>query len=254
MVGEEMTGRRSVSLVLGAATLVVVATLACAAVYVTANNRNPVVTATAPATTDTVTAPPTAVPVTAPPMTEGGLDDLLLTPDQVDSAMGAKGMTVGVHSDEMFDVSDFVPDKACLPLASVVEDPVYAGSGWTAVRKQELENPQNDRYVGQAAVLFPSVRTANAFFAASTQKWPACSNRRYTFTENQPHTVYTVGSVHDTNSTLTVDATVEATGRTCERALTVANNVVIDVAACSPNTKDQGAAIAHQIAAKVRIS
>ena len=43
----------------------------------------------------------------------------------------------------------------------------------------------------------------------------------------------------------------EEGGWACQRALTVSNNVAVDVAACSANPADAGVNIAHQIAAKV---
>lgn len=240
------------SLVRGVVALLVVAILTGAGIYVAVKSSSSGATSIALTSTNTITADTTTIPVTEPTATEAGLDGHLLSPDDIDTAMGVSGMAVADHSNVMFDVGDFVPDKACLPLASVAETSVYAGSGWTAVSKQELENAQNDHYVGQAVVLFPSGHDADAFFDASTQKWPACSNRRYAFTETEPRSVYTVGPVVNANGTLSVNTTIEATGRICERALTVAANVVIDVAACSFDTKDQAVTIAHQIAATLR--
>jgi hypothetical protein len=64
--------------------------------------------------------------------------------------------------------------------------------------------------------------------------------------------VWTVGPVSNTNGVLSFIQTVAATAWTCQRALTAANNVVIDVFACSKDPAASGAVnIAHQIAAKV---
>ena len=40
-------------------------------------------------------------------------------------------------------------------------------------------------------------------------------------------------------------------GWACQRALTVSNNIAVDVAACSVNPAQAAVIIAHQIAAKV---
>ena len=108
-------------------------------------------------------------------------------------------------------------------------------------------------------MLFSSAHDADAFFTASAQSWPACSNRQYSVTvAGAPDQVFTVGPVSNINGTLSATKTLE-TGywlwQSCQRALTVANNVAIDVQACSQNQSDSqsdsAVNIAHQIAAKV---
>jgi len=159
---------------------------------------------------------------------------------------------------EMGDDSSTVPDKACLPMEGPVQTAVYAGTGWSAVRQQQLNpvpgTPPPSGPVFQGVVLISSAHDAGAFFTASAQRWPACSNRQFTDSNpNYGNMVHTVGPVSNTNGTLSATPTVARTRATlfCPRALTVANNVVIDVTACSPNQSDFAVNIAHQIAAKV---
>jgi hypothetical protein len=58
-----------------------------------------------------------------------------------------------------------------------------------------------------------------------------------------------VGPIANTNGTLsTTDTLKGANGWACQRALTVSNNIAIDVAACSDNPADAAVNIAHQIA------
>ena len=118
-------------------------------------------------------------------------------------------------------------------------------------------------FVYQDLVLSPSAHDAGAFFSASAQRWPACANRQYTLTAaGQPDQVWTVGPVSNTNGTLSAthtlgggNSSVTWNWDSCQRALTVANNVAIDVLACSENRSDSrsdsAVNIAHQIAAKV---
>jgi serine/threonine kinase PknH len=129
------------------------------------------------------------------------------------------------------------------------------------VRPRELREPDDNNVythsVQQGVVLFSSAHDAGAFFIASAKSWPACSNRRYTYTPaGEPDHVVTVGPVSNINGTLSATETVGGgTGWACQRALTVANNVAIDVNACSRNQSDSqsdsAVNIAHQIAAKV---
>jgi hypothetical protein len=101
-------------------------------------------------------------------------------------------------------------------------------------------------------VLLPSAHDANAFFTSSAQRWPACANRQYTtgsFT-------WSVGPVSNTNGTLSAISAQKSpppavVGYTCQRALTVANNVAIDIDTCGGSPGDFAVSIAHQIAAKV---
>ena len=210
----------------------------------------------------TTSQPPTTSTTTAPPVAEAALDGLLLSPDQINAAMGATGMTTEGGYAVMDDNVANVADAACRPVDGPLIASVYVGSGWTAFREQSLQEPGNTptHSVAQAVVLFSSAQQAGAFFTASAQQWPACANRQYTFTQaGKPDRVYTVGPVSNTNGTLSATETVGPPANwvweSCQRALTVANNVVIDVGACRKNRSDSqsdaAVNIAHQIAAKV---
>jgi serine/threonine-protein kinase len=196
-----------------------------------------------------------------PPAAEVALDGLLLRSDQINSAMGATGMTV---SGTFTSSSDpHVSDKACLPLNGPAKPAAYAGSGWSAMRAQDLHEPDErfTHFVQQDVVLFSSAQDAGAFFTASTQAWPACANRQYTEAgDGKPDKVWTVGSVSNTNGTLSATQTHGGgdnywSWMSCQRALTVDKDVAIDVEACSRNRSDaqsdSAVNIAHQIAAIV---
>jgi hypothetical protein len=212
----------------------------------------------------TISQPPSP---TVAPVVEAALEGLLLSPDQINTAMAATGITVyqtGTQtSSTMGDHSANVADKACLPLENDLDASVYAGSGWRAFREQALREPNEDKaphWVDQGVVLFSSAHDSDAFFTASAQQWLACGNRQYTWAKaGLPDAVYTVGPVANTNGTLSATQTRGGdsywTWASCQRALTVANNVIIDVDACTGNQSDSlsdaASNIAYQIAAKV---
>jgi hypothetical protein len=188
------------------------------------------------------------------------LEKLLLSPDQINTAMGNTGVAVGQTFNEMLDVAANVSDKACEPIANPAEANVYAGSGWTDVVGQVLVEPGSTyrHAVFQVVVSFHSAQDASAFFTTSAQQWPACANRQYTNVKMGQEMVHNVGPVSNTDGTLSVTQTQphgEATF-TCQRALTAAGKVVVDVAACSLNLpdashdaqSDAAVNIAHQIA------
>lgn len=214
----------------------------------------------------TSTAAPTTTPTTAPPVAAAALDGLLLSPDQINTAMGTTGMTVAGTYTTMDDPSNFTADtadKACLPVIWAAQAPAYAASGFSAYLGKWLHEPAEFADFVHAAhqdvVLFSSAHDAEAFFTASTQSWLACSNRQLTLNvrAGKPAQVWTVGPVSNTNGILGATTNIAPPYRwdRCQRALTMANNVVIDVSACSKNQadsqSDSAVNIARQIAAKV---
>jgi hypothetical protein len=176
---------------------------------------------------------------------------LLLSPEQVNAAMGTAGMTVTNNQASMSDNSATMAPQECLAIDGAAEAPVYANTGYWAERDQSLNDGDNfTQYLKQAVVLFPTMETAGAFFDASTQQWPAC--RQYTHTQSESH--WSVGQISSANGTLSTTATQQnasAPGWGCGRAMALRNNVIIDINTCSTNPADSAVKIANQIAANV---
>jgi PknH-like extracellular domain len=193
----------------------------------------------------------TTTTTTAPPVAETALGELLLSPEQVNTAMGATEMAVTKTHISMSDDSATMAPKECLAIDGSAQAGVYAGSGYTALRDQTLQEGDNfTHYVEQAVVFFPSAKQASAFFSISAQQWPAC----HQYTHIQSGSLWAVGPISNTNGTLSTTATQQnanAPGWACGRALAIKNNVVIDVNTCSANPTDTAVNIANQIAAKV---
>src|SRR6202171_4029424 len=151
--------------------------------------------------TKTSTTRSAATTTTTPPLADTALPGLLLSPDQVNAAMGATGMTVTKTHFGMSDDSATMEPKECLAIDGSAQAQVYPASGYTAERDQTLQEGDNfTHYVDQAVVLFPSAKQAGAFFTASA---PAC--RQYTHT--QTNSQWTVGPVSNANGTLSTTAT-----------------------------------------------
>jgi serine/threonine kinase PknH len=187
------------------------------------------------------------------PVAANALDGLLLSPAEIEIAMNANGITVNETSTEMPDDSANIPDQDCRFIDAPAEAPVYNGSGWIAMRSQYLREPGDnvDHEIWQAVVSFPSANDAARFFSASTQRWPACSNRQYHYIDpGQPDVVFTVGPIVKIRDTLSTTRE-GGEGSACQRALTVSNNIAIDVATCPNNPGNTAVKIADQIAAKV---
>jgi hypothetical protein len=186
---------------------------------------------------------------------EAALDGLLLSPAEIDTAVGATGMAVAGTSTSLAEDITVPPDApaekaACVGIAGTAEAQAYAGGGSTAVRDQVLQAPSGNSAplsAGQAVVLFPTADDAAAFFAGSAQKWPLCPGY------NAGGSPVKVGDVSNNEGMLATSITVQNEGEpnsVCERALTVKNNVAIDVSTCG-GSSGSAVKIANQIAAKV---
>lgn len=196
-----------------------------------------------------------SVPTTttaAAPVAEGALRALLLTPEQVNPIMEATDMVVTRTHTALSDDSATMHPRECLAIDGAAQEPNYADSGYTGVRDQALsEGDDFDHFAEQAVVAFPSARQAAAFFAHAAQQWPAC----HEYSHLQSGTIWTAGPIANADGMLSTIATQDNAGNdvswACGRALTVVNNVAVDVNTCSADPRDTAVVIAGQIAAKV---
>ncbi|OBH21391.1 sensor domain-containing protein [Mycobacterium sp. E3247] len=209
---------------------------------------------------------------TSPPVAQAALPGLLLTSADLDSALGTTGSKSKEKSDKLKDDAAKQPWPAgwkfpddCVYAIGPGQAPVYAGSGYTAssgddeVAPSPPNSSEPDPEVEQVVVLFPTAKEANSFFSTSAQRWPACANRQFTTPAGQdtPETGWQVGAVSNANGMLstTLTMTIRDNGNvlltmTCQRALTVRNNVAIDVSAVRKDPSDLAVKLAGQIAGK----
>ncbi len=208
-----------------------------------------------------------------PPVAQAALPGLLLSSADIDGALGVTGSKSKEKTDKLQDDNAKqqwpagwkFPDD-CIFAIGPGEVPVYAGSGYTAASTDDevASLPPNsdepDPEVSQVLVLFPSAKEATAFFTTSAQRWPACANRQFTTPAgpDSPETGWQVGPVSNTNGMLstTLTMTLRDNGNvlltmTCQRALTVRNNLAIDVGVVRKNPVDSATKLAGQLAARV---
>lgn len=211
----------------------------------------------------------TTTTTTKPPLAQAALANLLLTPPEVDAALGVTGAKMlepinQPKSDKPADVfpSNYTFPDDCLYVMGPAEATVYQNSGFTAVQGERdgASTDPGTPDVQQTVVLFPSADQASAFYAASAQRWPSCSNRGDTVPGqgDNPTITWKVGQVANANGVLSTTASLTVTkadqtmSGICQRALTVRNNVVADVEACkTADIGDVAVNVANQIAGKV---
>jgi hypothetical protein len=207
-----------------------------------------------------------------PPVAQNALAGLLLPPADIDAALGVTGAKSTETDDTLTEDKTgstfrqgYKFPAECLYASGAGVAPVYAGSGDTAVHRerdvvsQPPDSSDPDPQVNQVVVLFPSPAEANAYFSAASKGWPACANRQDTVPgdADNPEIHWSVGPVTNANGTLSTNVGVTVThdgtktSASCQRALTVRNNVVIDIESCKKDPGDAAVKIAGQIAGKV---
>lgn len=187
------------------------------------------------------------------PLSGSALAGLLLSAADVSSIMGT-GMRVVENSDSLY-ANEPLPG-GCLVWAEA-QQANYKGSGWNAVHVQHLsdrtDNPDNIVY--QAAVTFPDGQRSHDFYNGQATEWARCDDRRVDLHDPwDPHPHYwALSKAKNVDGVLTITRTEEDDPRwACQRALTVANNVVVDVSTCDySDPNDPAIQIAKRIAENI---
>ena len=130
--------------------------------------------------------------------------------------------------------------------------PVYAGSGFTGVRGQEMNAGDNAYRIYEAAVSFPTADNAQAFVAAQADKWRACNGLAVTLTTPNGIGHWIFGSLTGAAPKIMQLRTRKDGASACQRVLSAVSDVVLDVRACAPGIQDQGGQIADAMAANVK--
>ena len=193
-----------------------------------------------------------AAPVDVPPLNEAKLDDVLLAIGELNGIMGSTQMKVTSELEEMTDHSGEVSDPDCLGAIYGAEEPVYAGSGWTAMRDQVAHEPgeDNEHWVEQTAVLYPSAEKAQKFFGESKSAWQKCSGYSVSVDDADAAYLWQIDNVTSEDTLITqMTAQEDANGGACQHAMSLVSNVTIEAWACSYDVKDQAATIANDMVA-----
>ena len=165
------------------------------------------------------------------------LNALLLTPDDIDTAMNATGMTVDTTTSTLVDDSPYTKPAECLAVSSIGQEHVYAGFNWRAVRMQSLNEPGQDysHLAHQGVVEFTTEAEAAAFYTKSISAWRACAPASYTYSTGagQQDITWHVGQADDNAGVLIASTSQQGAAWLCQRALTAAAAIVVDILTCS---------------------
>lgn len=193
-----------------------------------------------------------AGPANVPALSESKLGEVLLSLDDINGIMGSRQMKVTSQLQRMTDHSNDVSDPDCLGAIYGGEEPVYSGSGWTAMRDQVAREPgdNNDHWVEQTAVLYPSSDNAQQFFDKSSSTWQKCAGHSVSVDDVDATFVWQLDNATVEDAVVTqMTAQQDAGGWACQHALSVVSNLTVESWACGYGIKDQAATIANQMIA-----
>jgi PknH-like extracellular domain len=227
------------------AALAIAAALASGCAPTEAGDRPP------PSEGDT-TAPTTT---TAAPMLVRELPGLLIDAGQINRLMDATDMEVIKDWSVMYGYN--TPAGDCAGAWAAAWRPVYDGSGWMGVRGRTVRKPGEvfDRVVYESVVAFPLPADAADFYAKQAASWKTCNGRHVDERDldiNEATDRYTLEQVVDNAGMLSMTAVRDDDSSvSCQHALTVRNNVAVDIRACGAGVRTQAGAVAAVIAPKV---
>jgi serine/threonine-protein kinase len=188
------------------------------------------------------------------PIAPDHLSALLLSRSDINSVMGSSSMEPGKPIKEMDTSSVTLSSPGCQGALYTSQDPVYSGTGYTGVSGLVSSEPGDnyDHWVNQAVVAFPSADKAKAFLQTTADKWKSCAGKTVTVTNKGKTYSWTFAQINGGPPRITLADTQEgADGWECQRAMGVANNVIVDINACGYHISDQGGQIADKIVEKI---
>lgn len=205
----------------------------------------------------------TPTPATPTTVAESSIDNLLLTPDELNKTMGTTGMVGRPPNDGMDDNHNLLPNLNCLGVWQIVESAIYSkdgkdaksGQDWKAVRRQTLRVPDTDQWdylAAQSVVYYPTSQSARDLFNRSAERWSKCTNHHVNIRLNdKPLPKWLSGDLERTDTKLAMPITRGAGPETrwCQHVLQLVSNLIIDVEACTPKAPVTAAA---DIAAKIQ--
>ncbi len=124
------------------------------------------------------------------PIAATRLSSLLLSASDINTIMGATNIQPGKPITSMGTSTMEVSVPACQGALYTTQDAAYAGSGYTGINGLVSAEPgdNNDHWVNQAVVAFPTADKAKAFLQSSLDKWKTCVGQTVTVTNSSGKT------------------------------------------------------------------
>ena len=184
------------------------------------------------------------------------LADLLLNENDVNTIGHTTAMAVRRPVLRMWHDEDVVSNPDCLGTYSPAEAAAYQGSNWTALQGQILDDAAPvapEHALVQVLIGFRDADSAQQFFSQAKTRWSGCANRSITVTPpGHAPVTWDLGEPQATDTTLaTMQTQPGGRGPTCQRAIGLANNVIIDTLWCGFDTTSQASDIVSKTTATI---
>jgi PknH-like protein len=193
--------------------------------------------------------PSSSVPADdVPPLEESALDGLMLSSTALKSISGVELESL-YDSEEMNDNAERVSDADCLGAIYPGEDAVFDGLEWTAIRDEllvEANSEDDGRLVEQTLVLFDTPDDAVEFFETSKAQWRGCAQMKDIEVENGAWVPAEVADVDERSISLKAEVSGTLEG-TCQHALGVVSNLIVEGFSCDVDDHDDAQEIASQL-------
>lgn len=193
-----------------------------------------------------------ANPTNVRPLRESQLDDVLLSIAQLNGIAGATKMEVVLSGEQMSDNSDAVSDPDCLGSIFGAEELVYQSSDWTAVRDEVAREPQDDNqhWVEQTAVLYPTEGKARNFVESSTRAWRDCGGFSVAVDDGATSSIWLIDDVRIDGDVMTQRISQEdSDGWECQHAMSAVANLSVETIACAFGIHDEAVSMVSAIVA-----
>lgn len=185
---------------------------------------------------------------------ERDLDDILLDDRELDDILATSDMQVTDEVDEMTDDTADVSDPACIGALYTAEEPVYAGTGYTAVltRLASESGADYEHWVEETGVVMPSAEAAEKFIADSALQWQDCAGRDVSVSDGEDWYDWDLSDTVRTGGILSQTSTaVDSIQWQCEHALVAASNAVLEASVCAEQISDEATRMLTEMVAKV---
>ena len=119
-----------------------------------------------------------------------------------------------------------------------------------ARRGRREPDEDNDHWVEQTAVLYPSAQNAQKFFDDSRSAWQDCAGSAISVDDSDASYLWQLDEVAAEDTLITQFSTQEdADGWACQHALALVSNLTVETWACGYSITDEAATIANDIVA-----
>ncbi|MGE2818126.1 sensor domain-containing protein [Mycobacterium heidelbergense] len=196
-------------------------------------------------------------PAPPPPLPVSALEQLMPSTSQLADIMEAPQFAVAGTSHEMEPVADdLLSDKSCYGAVFGALEPGYRDSGYTGIYEQRASDPGDiNRRTSVAVVAFPGAPQATQHFQQEKTGWQACAGKTVTVKVTGQTVNWTLRPPEEVNGVAVELRLAEGQrGYGCSHALTAANNIIIDVVACSDDStrlNEHAAAIVNAVRPKI---